>query len=78
MQSITDNTNRYNVTYVSFNVPKKDIKTPEITERPPRFRNIDERMKNSNIKEHFNKAFDTYEKRIQQPKTASSASGSCI
>ena len=35
LQTITDNVNRYNVAYVRFDVPKNDIKAPEITERPP-------------------------------------------
>ena len=58
--------NRYDVAYVRFDVPKNDIKAPEITERPPRFGNIDEWMKtqNASIKEHFDKAFDTYGKRV--------------
>lgn len=58
--------NRYNVAYVRFDVPKNDIKAPKITERPPRFGNIDEWMKvqNTNIKEYFDKAFDTYGKRV--------------
>ena len=36
---------------------QNDIKAPKITERPPRFGNIDEWMKvqNTNIKEYFDK-----------------------
>lgn len=58
--------NRYDVAYVRFDVPKNDIRAPEITERPPRFGNIDEWMKTqkASIKEHFDKAFDTYGKRV--------------
>ena len=48
LQTITDNVNRYNVVYVRFDVPKNDIKAPKITERPPRFGNIDEWMKVQN------------------------------
>lgn len=45
---------------------QNDIKAPKITERPPRFGNIDEWMKvqNTNIKEYFDKTFDTYGKRV--------------
>lgn len=66
LQTITDKVNRYDVAYVRFDVPKNDIKAPKITERPPRFGNIDEWMKtqNANIKEYFDKAYDTYEKRV--------------
>lgn len=66
LQTITDKVNRSDVAYVRFDVPKNDIKAPKITERPPRFGNIDEWMKtqNASIKEYFDKAYDTYGKRV--------------
>lgn len=66
LQTITDKVNRYDVAYVRFNVPKNDIKAPKITERPPRFGNIDEWMKtqNASFKDYFDKAYDTYGKRV--------------
>ena len=68
LQTITDKVNRYNVAYVRFDVPKVLLPVPKITERPPRFGNIDEWQKTQNacIKEQFRNSLKTYGETVMQ------------
>lgn len=68
LQDITNKVNRYDASYVRFDVPKNDVKPPKITERPSRLGNIDEWMKfqNASIKQQFDNAFKTYGERVMK------------
>jgi len=61
------------VAYVRFDPPKNDRKPPQITERPPRFGNIDEWQKtqNAKIKKQFNDSIDEYGKTVMKAAEAS-------
>ena len=54
--------------YVRFDVPKVSLPVPKITERPPRFGNIDEWQKtqNASIKEQFRNSLKTYGETVMQ------------
>ena len=54
--------------YVRFDVPKVSLPVPKITERPPRFGNIDEwtKAQNASIKELFRNSLKTYGETVMQ------------
>lgn len=66
LQTITDKVNFYDVAYVRFDVPQMSLPVPKISERPPRFGNIDEWMKkeNDSIKEKFKSSLHEYGKTV--------------
>lgn len=68
LQTITDKVNRYNVAYVRFDVPQVSLPDPKITERPPRFGNIDEwqKIQNANIRDQFRNSLKTYGETVMQ------------
>ncbi len=73
LQDIKDKVNYYDVAYVRFDPPKNDRKPPQITDRPPRFGNIDEWLKaqNAKIKKQFNDSLDEYGKTVMKAAEAS-------
>ena len=52
--------------YVRFDVPEIKVRPPKITERPPRFGNIDEwtKAQNANINEQFHNALNSFGKTV--------------
>jgi len=73
LQDIKDKVNYYDVAYVRFDPPKNDRKPPQITDRPPRFGNIDEWLKaqNAKIEKKFNDSLDEYGKTVMKAAEAS-------
>lgn len=66
LQTITEKVNYYYVAYVRFDVPEIKVKPPKITERPPRFGNIDEwtKAQNASIREQFQGSLTSYGKTV--------------
>jgi hypothetical protein len=66
LQDIKEKVNYYDGAYVRFDVPEIKVRPPKITERPPRFGNIDNWMKaqNASISEQFHNALNSFGKTV--------------
>ena len=66
LEDIKEKVNYYDVAYVRFNVPDIKVRPPRITERPPRFGNIDDwtKVQNATISEQFHNALNSFGKTV--------------